>query len=404
MIVVKFGGSSVSNVSRMRRIAHMVVDRYILKKEQVVIVVSAMEGVTDRLTDYLSEFNQEKTLEYDVVLAAGEPISTALLAITFTELGYRSRSFLGWQLPIITNDTISNARIIDISVGHLYNCCDDGVIPIVAGFQGMTEDSRITTLGRGGSDATAVALAAVLQAERCDIYTDVDGVYTADPKIVSQARKLQHISYEEMFEMSFRGAKVLQTRSVELAMKYHVPVRVLSSFIEGSGTNIVEKTNMEQFAITGITSKQNIVKIEITLTHHLNTISECVKEINSLSQSMEWFSQIENSDSTVISFLCVKDEVDSVIELCNRLKKRERIHDFSVDYDVAELSMIGIGIGTRANIIQTVIDTFASNQMPILSIHTSSLSVSVLTTKPNITLALCALHTAFDLANVSAHD
>jgi aspartate kinase len=237
LVVLKFGGSSVANVSRILRVARIVIEKHVKKNESVVIVVSAMAGVTDQLNGYLAQMNA-MTSEDDVVLSSGEPVTTALLAVALTNLGYSAKSFLGWQVPIMTDARHRNARIVRVGTDNLQTCLTQHTIPVVAGFQGITEDSRITTLGRGGSDTTAVALAAAIHADRCDIYTDVDGVYTADPRIVPNAKKLDQVSYEEMFELATSGAKVLQARSVELAMRHNVQVRVLSSFMESSGTVI----------------------------------------------------------------------------------------------------------------------------------------------------------------------
>jgi aspartate kinase len=242
MVVVKFGGSSVANIERIRRAAAIVSDRYASsncpEEKDVVVVVSAMSGVTDHLNSYLVELAASDTQESDVVLAAGEQVSTALFAIALNKIGHRAKSFLGWQVPIVSDSTPCNARITEILANNIKDCLRNGVIPVIAGFQGITNTSRITTLGRGGSDTTAVALAGALSAARCDIYTDVNGFFTSDPRKVTLARKIDSLSFEEACEMAFCGAKVLQHRSVEIAMRYNAKVRVLPTFGSSTGTEL----------------------------------------------------------------------------------------------------------------------------------------------------------------------
>lgn len=393
MIVLKFGGSSVANISRMRRIAQRVVEDYIKRGEQIIIVVSAMQGETDRLNGFLSEFPLLMSSERDVILSSGEPIATALLALVFQELGYPAQSFLGWQLPIITDAAPSNARLIDISVGQIHHCFSHNIIPIVAGFQGITEQSRITTLGRGGSDATAVALAAVMHAQ-CDIYTDVDGVYTADPRIVPQAQRHASISYEEMFEMAFQGAKVLQARSVELAMKHRVPIHVLSSFVEGEGTRIVENKNMEQLTITGITQKSNIAHCCLQMERAKKML--VLEKLYELGILIDWVMQNDTDDHTLLSFLVPLSDAEVLKERFAAWHAEELLAQYAMNTDVAKISVVGIGIGSRPQVVQTIVRSLKEIQIPVHALTVSPLSVGVLMPKPHIEIALNTLHSLFE--------
>jgi aspartokinase len=548
-VVVKFGGSSVANISRIRMVAELVVKKHVKRGERVVVVVSAMAGVTDNLSRYVTELGMvEISAERDVVLSAGEQITTALLAMAITDLGYNAQSFLCWQLPIVTNCCVGNARIVNVSTGNLINCFMDGTIPVVAGFQGMTEHSRITTLGRGGSDTTAVAIAAALKAKRCDIYTDVDGVYTADPRVVRTARKMARISYEEMLEMAAAGAKVLQTRSIELAMRYSVPVRVLSTFVDGNGTEIgctcaqpskgnvqraggvyLEERNaserrgaalgicdnlnlggstdllngaqpmhqttafeesrnksnvekyMESVNITGIASKQNIVKFDVYLVAQKGTVGghleagsqptscsgssvqapsefhesgflakgaehrsgahweghensdagascqetdavelqdrldestnfwqrnevdpkrgallvDVLTNILSLDVPIDLISQNSASVDTV-SFTVEAQFANSISATCEELKKSGAISSFNAHYNVARVSIVGVGLALNNKALIAVLQTFESNNIPVVAITSTPLSICVITTKANVELAVLAVHSLFD--------
>lgn len=411
MIVAKFGGSSVANISRIRSVANIIIDKYISKQEQVVIVVSAMLGVTNHLSKYINEIGFDKdSLEKDVVLSSGEPISTSLVALMLCKLGFEAQSFTGWQLPIITDDESCNAKIIDISTGNLHNCLSHNIIPVVSGFQGITELSRITTLGRGGSDTTAVALSIALGAKRCDIYTDVDGVYTADPRIVPLSAKISKISYEEMFEMSFNGAKILQSRSVELAMKNNIKIKVLSSFIEADGTEICDindnnegKTSdghMEKLKITGITSEQNIVKINIKSGLGQSTIG-ILSAIADSNVSFSSFHQSLTPIENIISFVVPSAQAETIVKKCEHLKNENLITDFKMDCDISKISIVGIGIGSNFSIVQTILETMAKNCVEIYDLLCSPLNISFFTRKQNVVIASTALHTALELDNIS---
>lgn len=264
-VVLKFGGTSVANGVRIRNAAKLIANRYCLSQPfaRVVVVVSAMAGTTDQLSRLLQEMGGETSSEDDVVLSSGEALSTALMAVALAQLGLRAQSFLGWQLPILTDATPRQARIMSVGTDRLETCLNQGIIPVIAGFQGISHEHRLTTLGRGGSDTTAVAVAAALGAERCDIYTDVDGVYAADPRLVPFAHKWQVVPYNAMIALAGAGAKVLQARSVELAAQHDVPVRVLSSFVENAGTLITHADKSPPAKIVGIASQKDVVRFTI---------------------------------------------------------------------------------------------------------------------------------------------
>ncbi|GHS94974.1 aspartokinase [Alphaproteobacteria bacterium] len=394
-LVLKFGGTSVANISRIRHVARVIVQKYLQKGERVAVVVSAMAGLTDQLSHYLQELNPKKvTLEDDVVLSSGEPITTALLAIALTELGYPAQSFLGWQLPIVTNGYAQNARILNISAGNLHACFDAGHVPIVAGFQGITETSRLTTLGRGGSDATTVALAVILAAERCDIFTDVEGVYTADPRIVPSARKISTISYEEMLELAFCGTKVLQARSVELAMRHAVPLRVLSSFVDQEGTDILKKElDMETFSVSGITSQENIVKFDVACPVQENLV---LADFLSANMPLDLLFQNQEATQQHLSFLVETGNAEKMTAQCDAFKAQKKIADFQVNYDVVKVSVVALGMASRPEAMVAIFKSCAENAIPLLALQTTPLRLSFITTKPNLELAIYAMHSLFE--------
>jgi aspartokinase len=522
MVVIKFGGSSVANIERIRRAAALVSERYINSAAQqerdVAIVVSAMYGVTDTLNGYINTFNDytnTHTTQYkqenDMVLSAGEQVAAALFAMALNENGHAARSFLGWQIPIISTQDHCNARIAKIPTENLDQCLQDGIIPVITGFQGITENSRITTLGRGGSDTTAVALAVALGATRCDIYTDVSGVFTADPKKVPCARRISSISFEEVFEMAFCGAKVLQYRSVEIAMRHGMNVRVLSTFNSGGYTefcvldrlhneerardfgemkelgghmnitangngngnwkangngngngsgkangngngngsgsatwNGKAKDDIEKISITGITSKTDVVMLRLTFCKNCNgansdgedahygkganadengardgkrwAVWDCEDKksgsmalaimdmIASTNANVEWLS-CQNAGETC--FLTNAASADALLNYCDKFFAKTKTSeakipeqespanfDVSIDFDVAIVSVIGIGIGGNNEIIKTILATLSQNGVAVLSFVVTPLSVRLVTKQQDVTTALTALHSA----------
>jgi aspartate kinase len=392
LAVLKFGGTSVANVPRILHVAHVIIDKYVCSGDEVVVVVSAMAGVTDQLSGYLTQMNA-LTEEDSLVLSSGEQVTAALLSIALKKLAYPAQSFLGWQVPIITTTQSRDARILQVKTERIKRCLNEGSIPVIAGFQGVTNGGRITTLGRGGSDTTAVAIAAALGADCCDIYTDVDGVYTADPCVVPTARKIHKISYEEMYELSLSGAKILQARSVELAMQYNVQVRVLSTFVDLPGTCVANegmntRTEMEKLKITGIAHRQNIAKVDIE-TPSISVISTLLKN----GIPFELLTQHEHGGVVHIAFLIEMLYAERIESFCNELKNACQILSADVDRNVAAISIVGMGIDALA--VQTIVKTCNDNNIPIMSLSISSLKVSFVTTQQNSELAVFVLHAAF---------
>ena len=400
LIVQKFGGTSVANIERIRNVAERV-KREIAAGNQVVVVLSAMSGVTNQLVDYCGQVSPlltpEALAEYDAVVSTGEQVTVGLLALVLQAQGVPARSWLGWQVPIRSDDTFSKARIDTIDAEALHKALKAGVVPVIPGFQGVTADGRITTLGRGGSDTSAVAIAAALKADRCDIYTDVDGVYTTDPRIVSKARKLNKVAYEEMLEMASLGAKVLQTRSVEMAMKHHVRVQVLSSFSFEPGTMLVEEEEvLERRLITGIAYSRGDARV--TLREVPDSPGVAAKVFGPLAEqeiNVDMIVQNVNADgkATDITFTVPRTELDRTTAAIKALN----IGKFTTDANVAKISVIGVGMKTHSGIAQKMFQVLAEKNINILVISTSEIKISVLIDEAYTELAIRALHTAYGL-------
>ena len=400
LIVQKFGGTSVANIERIRNVAERV-KREIAAGNQVVVVLSAMSGVTNQLVDYCGQVSplltSEALAEYDAVVSTGEQVTVGLLALVLQAQGIAARSWLGWQVPIRSDDTFSKARIDTIDAEALHAAIKQGVVPVIPGFQGVTADGRITTLGRGGSDTSAVAIAAALKADRCDIYTDVDGVYTTDPRIVSKARKLNKVAYEEMLEMASLGAKVLQTRSVEMAMKHHVRVQVLSSFSFEPGTMLVEEEEvLERRLITGIAYSRGDARV--TLREVPDSPGVAAKVFGPLAEqeiNVDMIVQNVNADgkATDITFTVPRTELDRTTAAIKALN----IGKFTTDANVAKISVIGVGMKTHSGIAQKMFQVLAEKNINILVISTSEIKISVLIEEAYTELAIRALHTAYGL-------
>ena len=405
IIVQKFGGTSVADIDRIRNVAQRV------KKEldlgnQVAVVVSAMAGTTDRLVGWVNELSnlttEESLAEYDAVVASGEQVTSGLLALALQSMGIKARSWLGWQIAVQTDSTHSKARIQGIDTEKLHGSLVKNEVAVIAGFQGIdTENGRIATLGRGGSDTSAVALAAALNAERCDIYTDVDGVYTTDPRIVPKARKLKKIAYEEMLEMASLGAKVLQTRSVEMAMKYNVRVQVLTSFGDIPGTLLVDEEEVvERRLVTGLAYSRNEARVTVSKVAHTPGVAAKIfgplaaAEIN-VDMIVQNFS--EDGKHADITFTVAKADLERAVSTLNGSKKEINFGELTVDSSVAKVSVIGVGMRSHAGLAQTMFKTLAEKGINILVISTSEIKVSVLIQEEYIELALRALHTAYGL-------
>lgn len=405
LIVVKFGGTSVADPVRIENAADKVLAEA-KRGHQVVVVVSAMAGVTNQLVGYCNQISSDhNSQEYDAVVASGEQITTGLMALALQKRGLGSRSYMGWQVPLICNDQHGRARIADIPPQHLQSILKQNIFPVVAGFQGVTRDGRIATLGRGGSDTTAVALAAALKADRCDIYTDVDGVYTTDPRIVPTARKLDRVSYEEMLEMAALGAKVLHPRSVELAMAFEVPLQVLSSFDEalGSdlpGTQIVrEEDIVEKQIVNGVAYSKNDSKVTlISVPDHPGVVASIFTPLSDAGINVDMIVQNVSPDgkSTDVTFTVPRADADKakkIIEAVTVLKGT----DVRVANNLVKISIIGIGMSSHTGVACTMFQTLADKNINILAISTSEIKISVLIEEEYNELAVRALHTAFEL-------
>jgi aspartate kinase len=412
-IVMKFGGTSMAGTERIRRVAR-IVQRQQAAGHEVAVVVSAMAGETDRLVNFCREASAlYDPAEYDVVVASGEQVTSGLLALHLQALGCRARSWLGWQLPIHTDDAASKARIEGISTDALLASMAAGEIAVIPGFQGLSDAGRLTTLGRGGSDTSAVAVAAGIRADRCDIYTDVDGVYTTDPRIVAKARKLKNVTYEEMLELASVGSKVLQTRSVSLAMKENVRVQVLSSFIDETapaadtlpGTMIVsdeelEGLDMERQLITGIAADKNDAKVILTAVPDrpgavaliFGPLAEANINVDMIIQN------VGRADTdTDVTFTVPQADLERTKAVLEANRAGIGFEKISTDSKVSKISVVGVGMRSHAGIAATMFKALADRAINIQAISTSEIKVSVLIDSDETELAVRVLHTAYGL-------
>ncbi len=409
-IVMKFGGTSMAGTERIRNVAKRVKHEVDLGNE-VAVVVSAMAGETDRLVNFCREAAPlHDPKEYDVVVAAGEQITSGLLAITLQSMGVKARSWLGWQLPIRTSDAHASARIEDIETSALIAGMAAGEVAVIPGFQGVTADNRITTLGRGGSDTSAVAVAAAVKADRCDIYTDVDGVYTTDPRIVPRARKLAKVTYEEMLELASVGAKVLQTRSVGLAMKENVRVQVLSSFDEPTdnpipgtlivGDDEIGEDEMERQLITGIAHDKNEAKVTLTsVPDRPGAVASIFAPLAEANINVDMIIQniAHDTGSTDVTFTVPGAELARAIDTLEKAKDKIGFKELKHDTKVAKISVVGVGMRSHAGVASTMFNALAQRGINVQAISTSEIKVSVLIDEDETELAVRVLHTAYGL-------
>lgn len=399
-IVMKFGGTSVADLDRIRNVAQRI------KKEvdlgnQVSVFVSAMAGTTDQLVGWVEDISPvHDAREYDTVVSAGEQITSGLLALALQDIGVPARSWLGWQIPLKTNQVHSAARVEEIGTDEINARLEDGVVCVIAGFQGISDDNRITTLGRGGSDTSAVALAAALNADRCDIYTDVEGVYTTDPRIVPQAQKLEKITYEEMLEMASLGAKVLQTRSVAMAMNHNVRVQVLSSFTDKPGTLVVDEDEIvEKQVVSGIAYAKNEAQVTLVGVKNKPGIASDVFSLlaeKNINVDMIIQNETEDGRKTDLTFTVTENDVDKAREILNSADNIE-FANLITDTNVVKISVIGVGMRSHAGVAATMFKTLADKGINIQVISTSEIKISVLIEAEYTELAVRALHTAYGL-------
>ena len=400
LIVQKFGGTSVANIEKIKNVAEKIIKE---KKagNQVVVVLSAMAGETDRLINLAhSASDLPDAREYDSLISTGEQVTVTLLAIVLNEMGYKARSFLGFQIKILTDQTHQKARISLIDTGAVKKELKKGTIIVVAGFQGVDKDNNITTLGRGGSDTSAVALAAALKADQCDIYTDVDGVYTTDPNVCNKARRLEKISYDEMLEMAMMGAKVLQPRSVEMAKKYNVPVYVKSTFSDKGGTLVTrEDKDMEREIISGVTYDRDQVKI--TVVHVPDQPGVAASLFTPLSDKNIFVDMIiQNASSegfTDLTFTVSKKDLKEAQKIVDSTAKIVGAKKVEVDDQVAKLSVIGVGMASHSGVAAKMFKTLAAEGVNIMMISTSEIKISCIIQRKYMELAVSVLHDAFGL-------
>ncbi len=401
LIVQKFGGTSVGGLDRIRKVASRV------KQEtdagnQVAVVVSAMAGTTNQLVSWARDIGpMHDAREYDTIVASGEQVTVGLLAIALQNIGVDARSWLGWQIPVRTDEVHGAARIESIDTELMRARLASGQVAVVAGFQGIAPDGRIATLGRGGSDTSAVALAAALSADRCDIYTDVDGVYTTDPRIAPKARKLDAISFEEMLEMASLGAKVLQTRSVAMAMRHNVKLQVRSSFSDAPGTLVVnEDAIVEQEKISGIAYSPDEAKVTIEgLPDEPGTAAAIFGELatNHINVDMIVQSATGEGQGADITFSMGRSDLARAMELINASKGRLAFHNLSAAENVTKISVVGMAMRSQPGVAKTMFETLAERGINIEVISTSEIKISVLIASEYTELAVRSLHTAFGL-------
>ena len=400
-IVQKFGGTSVADLDRIRAVAQRV-KAEVDAGNEVAVVVSAMSGTTNQLVEWSRDIGPvHDAREYDVVVSTGEQVTIGLLAIALQNIGIDARSWLGWQIALHTNDVHGSARIESIDTDKLDERLSSGQVAVVAGFQGIGPDGRISTLGRGGSDTSAVALAAALNADRCDIYTDVDGVYTTDPRMMPKARKLERITFEEMLEMASAGAKVLETRSVAMAMRYDVNLQVLSSFSDQPGTLVVnEEQNMEQQKISGIAYSRDEAKITLVGLPDRPGIAAYIFGIladNHINVDMIVQSASADKTQTDITFSLGSLDLEKAIGVLKDEEQKLEYKDIVGDVDVAKISIIGTAMRTQPGIAKTMFSVLAEKGINLHVISTSEIKISVLVDTNYTELAVRSLHDAFQL-------
>ena len=399
IIVQKFGGTSVGSEERIASVAKIVQKASL--DNSIVVVVSAMSGETNRLISLAKSFGANPSRrEFDALISTGEKVSAALLAMALQQIGVPAKSFSASQISMKTTSTYSKARILDVDGKKIQETLDAGIIPIITGFQGITESGDVTTLGRGGSDTTAVAIAAQMKAERCDIYTDVDGIYTTDPRIVPEAKKLDTITMEEMLEMAGQGAKVIQIRAVEFANKYKVPVRVLSSFESGNGTLIsLEENNMENGLVSGIAFQKDQIKFTLHGVSDtpgmaygiLGPLSDANIEVDVIVQN------VSVNGKTDFTFTVSKEDEIAATDVIHNLRETLEFDDLLIDSSIAKVSLVGVGMRSHAGIASSAFKALSEAGINIQMISTSEIKITIVIKEDETDQAVGALHNAFEL-------
>ena len=399
IIVQKFGGTSVGSVERIDAVAEIV--KNASQSNKIVVVVSAMAGETNKLVNLAKNFSENPNKrEFDALVATGETISSALLAMALHSKGLKAKSYSASQISMRTTDSFSKARILDVDAKKILEVLEEDTIPIITGFQGITETGDVTTLGRGGADTTAVAIAAQVKAKRCDIYTDVDGIFTTDPKIVPNAKKLDSITMEEMLELAGQGAKVIQTRAVEFANKYNVPVRVLSSFNNGNGTLIsLKEDTMENALVSGIASQKNQVKFTLhgvgdipgTAFKILGPISDADVEVDVIVQN------VSVDGKTDFTFTVSSEDQETVNSVIEDIKEDVEYRDLIVNSDIAKVSLVGVGMRSQAGVASRAFKALSEKDVNIQIICTSEIKITMVIDESLVDKAVQVLHEEFEL-------
>ena len=402
IVVLKFGGTSVGTTERIKKVANIIVG-YVRKKFRVIVVSSAMSGVTNNLIKKSKNISDSfNSSEYDVLVAAGEQISCALIAGRLNHIGYKSQSWMSWQVPILTEGEHKSSRISNINKKKIFNYLKSGGIPVITGFQGINNNNRITTLGRGGSDASAIMCAKFFNAQKCIIFTDVEGIYTTDPSNLKNAKKIKIISYEEMLEMASLGAKVMQPNSIQDARLNRIDIDVKSSFVNREGTLITKRTNIfRNRTITGITATKNDAKVTLVGVKDKPGVAASVFKPfseNYINVDMVVQTSSSNNRETDITFTIKSDYLSKTLRLIKQNKKI-KYRDLIVNKNVSKVSIIGVGMITTPGVTYRMFQTLANKGINILVIATSEIKISVLINKKNIKKALSALHKEFKLNN-----
>lgn len=399
ILIQKFGGTSVGSEERIAAVAKIIKEASVTNS--IVVVVSAMSGETNRLIELAKSFGDNPSKrEFDALISTGEKVSAALLAMALHQIGVDAKSYTASQIAMKTTDSYSKARILEVNSVKIQDALDNGIIPIITGFQGITESGDVTTLGRGGSDTTAVAIAAQMKAKRCDIYTDVEGIYTTDPRVVPEAKKLDSITMEEMLELSGQGAKVIQIRAVEFANKYKVPVRVLSSFKPGNGTLIsLEENDMENGLVSGIAFQKDQIKYTLHGVSDtpgmaygiLGPLSDANIEVDVIVQN------VSVNGKTDFTFTTSKDDEAATTSLIESMKSSLEFDDLLIDSNISKVSLVGVGMRTHAGIASTAFKALSENGVNIQMISTSEIKITIVINENNVDNAVKALHSAFKL-------
>jgi len=398
---MKFGGTSVANLSKIRKVAKIVKEN--TKKNKIVVVLSAMSGVTNQLQSYVEEVSSEPSLESDLVITSGEQVTVGLLSMILKKEGIKCLPLLGWQVPIVTDEKHEKCSILNISNDTIYHHFKSNDVIVLAGFQGISVNGYITSLGRGGSDTTAVAIASSLKAQRCDIYTDVEGVYTADPNVEKNAKKINKVSYEEMLEMSSMGAKVLQTRSVELAMKNNLTLQVLSSLTNKEGTYIVNENKLiEKEIVSGVSYSNNESKITISGIPDKPGISAKIFGLmasNNINVDMIVQNISQDGVSANVTFTVLTKDIGLAKKALEGDTNELNYTNLSTDSNIAKISVIGMGMMSQSGVAEKMFKTLADKRINILAISTSEIKISVLIEKKYTDLAVKTLHSVYKLGN-----